>query len=307
LPQQHLAAQVLISNISGAGRDYELNVANRLWGRNDVEFVAPYLEVTRDRYYAELARMDFAGQTEASRKEINTWVESNTNNKIVELLKPGAIKPQTVVVLTNAVYFKGKWAQQFKKEDTHDNNFHVSSEKKVIVPLMFQTDKFGFTENDDIKVLELPYKGDDLSMLVVLPKGKKSISEISPSLTSANLKLWRASLNETDVDVWMPRFKVTNDFELSEILKSMGMPSAFDAADFSGMSSSAASISQVIHKAYIDVNEEGTEAAAATAVVMDEAAILSPSFRVDRPFVFFIQDKATGSILFMGRIENPLE
>jgi serpin B len=304
-PQQHLAAQVLISNFSGSGRDYQLSVANRIWGRNDVEFVPPFLDITREQYYAELARLDFAAQTEASRKEINQWVEDNTNRKIVDLVKPGGIIPQTVIVLTNAVYFKGNWAQQFDKQDTHDDDFHLSATDTIKVPLMYQSDDLPFVENDTIKMIELPYEGDDLSMLVLLPKEGKNLSDITPSLTLANLQKWRASLAEKEVDVWLPRFKVTSEFELSETLKAMGMPTAFEAADFTGMSSAGAAISQVLHKAFVEVNEEGTEAAAATAVILAESASLAPSFRADRPFVFVIQDKATGSILFMSRIVNP--
>ena len=311
LPQSdlHAATSALANDLDGAGkgRGYQLHIANRLWGREDVKFLDPFLAVTRDDYRAELTRLDFAGQTEKSRQTINSWVEKQTNDRIKELLKPGIVKGTTLLVLTNAIYFKGDWAEKFEKDRTRDEPFHLSADKKVAVPMMFQNCEFRLAELEELKMLELPYRGEDLSMLVLLPEENVELAAIEEQLSLEKLEAWRAKLAKQEVNVWLPRFKMTSEFQLNEALIDLGMSLPFSAeADFSGMTGSKdIYISAVVHKAFVEVNEEGTEAAAATAVVADEAGGIMAQFRADRPFLLLICDNHTGSILFFGRLTNP--
>jgi len=310
----HPAMADLVDDLNARGGDegkaaYELVVANRLWGQSGYNFLAPFLELNRTYYGAGLELVDFARATEAARKKINAWVEDQTRDKIRELLKPGVLNALTRLVLTNAIYFKGNWASEFKKERTADAPFHVTPEKTVDAPMMRQTEKFGYAETGDVQVLDMPYVGDDLSMTILLPKKADSLGDVEASLSAAQLKTWIARLREEKVAVFLPRFKVEFGLGLSETLKAMGMPLAFsNAADFSGMDGTRdLYITAVIHKAFVEVNEEGTEAAAATGVVVGlKSAPMKPLvFRADRPFVFLIRDRATGSVLFIGRVTDP--
>lgn len=294
-------------NARGGEGEYELVVANRLWGQTGYRFLDPFLALNRAYYGAGLEQVDFARATEGARKTINAWVEKQTRDKIKELLKPRVITPLTTLVLTNAIYFKGSWANEFKKERTADAPFHVTPRETVAVPMMRQTVKFGYTETHGMQVLEMPYVGDDLSMVILLPRKADGLAEIEASLGCANLKTWVSRLRKQKVAVFMPRFKIEFGLDLAKTLKAMGMPLAFGGgADFSGMDGTRALyISAVIHKAFVDVNEEGTEAAAATAVVMTKNGSRTPVFRADRPFLFLIRDRATGSVLFIGRVTDP--
>jgi serpin B len=293
-----------------------LNLANRLWGQTSYEFLPTFLQVTRDKYGAELARLNFA-QTEEARKTINTWVEEQTEDKITDLIPVGAISSDTKLVLTNAVYFHGIWAEPFKKDRTKDEDFHLTAADKIKVPMMHHSDEFRYGDIDDLQVLELPYGDSSLSMVVFLPKEVDGLADLESKLTFQNMKKWTASVkHEEEVKVYLPKFKTTSQFEMSSTLRAMGMETAFDAntADFSGMTGGKdLFVSAVIHKAFVDVNEEGTEAAAATGVVMAPTAAPiqepkePPVFRADHPFVFMIRDNRNGATLFVGRIANPLE
>jgi len=290
---------------------YELVVANRLWGQAGYNFLAPFLSLNQAYYGAGIEQVDFARATEAARKTINAWVEDKTRDKIKELLKPGVLDSLTRLVLTNAIYFKGNWATQFKKERTADAPFHVTPEKTVDVPMMRQTEKFGYTETGDMQILDMPYVGGELTMTVLLPTKADGLGDVEASLSAAQLKAWIARLRERKVAVFLPRFKLEFGLDLSRVLAAMGMPKAFDdrRADFSGMTDDPLGlyITNVIHKAFVDVNEEGTEAAAATAVVMAPRGMPRPPpvFRADRPFIFLIRDRVTGSVLFIGRVTDP--
>jgi serpin B len=213
------------------------------------------------------------------------------------------------LVLTNAIYFKGNWASQFDEEKTMDAPFYVSGSEEMEVPMMNQKGEFGYMETSDLQVLELPYVEDELSMIIILGKVKDGIDKVEERLTEEELAGWMEKLREREVVVSIPKFKMTREFMLADVLKSMGMVDAFtSAADFSGMNGKQdLFISAVIHKAYVDVNEEGTEAAAATAIGMRLTAIEEPPpvFRADHPFIFIIRDKVTGSILFLGRVKSP--
>ncbi|MBD3312578.1 serpin family protein, partial [archaeon] len=249
--------------------------------------------------------------TEESRARINNWVEEHTNNKIKNIMPPGTLSPLTRLVLTNAVHFKGYWEHQFSKDDTMDQYFNTSSQS-VTVPMMRLTDSeltFNYTEDDSVQVLELAYKGGDLSMLLILPKNESLIT-VEEGLTNNKLNEWRSGLTLEEVYIYLPRFTFETKYFLSGELKEMGMPAAFtESANFSGMSSFPLMIDEVIHQGFVEVNEEGTEAAAATAVVIaiTSAPIEAPKiFRADHPFIFLIQERSTGAIVFMGRVTNPV-
>ena len=296
-------------NASGAKGGYELTVANALWGQKDYKFLPEFLTLVRENYGGDLKQVDFATQTEAARKTINAWVESKTKDKIKELIKPKMLDSMTRLVLTNAIYFKGKWASPFKPERTQDFPFTLLDGKKNDVPMMSQKTHFGYTETNDIQVLEMFYVNNDLSMVILLPKKLDGIKELEKELVSDNLADWLGKIHKREVQVFFPRFKMTSEFELARVLSAMGMLDAFTSkADFSGMTGNKdLFISAVVHKAYVDVNEEGTEAAAATGVAMKSTSVGKPPavFRADHPFIFLIHDNQTGSILFLGRVANP--
>ena len=297
-------------NAVGEKRAYQLRVANRLWGQKGYPVLPEFLTLTRQQYGAEMLLVDFA-QAEAARGEINRWVEQQTNDKIKDLIPPGSLNAMTRLVLTNAVYFKGDWVQPFNKQTTRDEDFAVSAQVKVKVPLMHQKAKVGYAEEETFQALELPYAGRELSMVVLLPKKVDGLPELEKALTVDKLAALMSKLHVREVNAYLPKFKLETAYELNPTLEAMGMKRAFTrAADFSGISSAEALyISAVVHKAYVDVNEEGTEAAAATGVVMKAGAMRLPQpipvFRADHPFLFVIRDTKAGSILFMGRLTNP--
>jgi len=244
-------------------------------------------------------------------------VEAKTNRKIVDLLKPGMVDQATRLVLVNAIYFKGNWLYRFNPGLTQDEPFHVSPETTATAPLMRQTSELGYAEFPDLQVLELPYTGDEVSMVVLLPRTVDGIGKLEAQLTATNLAAWTAHLQTQKVQVFLPKFKATSEFSLAETLAAMGMPDAFifGKADFSGMDGTRdLYFSKVVHKAYVDVDEEGTEAAAATAVTVEFGGagprLLQPPipvFRADHPFLFLIRDNRTGSILFLGRVADPTQ
>ncbi len=293
----------------GAKGGYQLSVANALWGQQGVGFLKKFLDLTEKHYGAGLRQVDFAAATEAARKTINAWVEKETQGKIKDLIQPGVLNALTRLVLTNAIYFKGTWAEQFDKKATRDAPFTLATRQQVKVPMMHKTENFGYTEAEDFQALELAYAGDDLSMVIFLPREADGLLALEKKLSLENLESWLGGLRRQTVQVSVPRFAITSEFGLQEVLKSLGMTDAFSgAADFSGMTGRKdLFISAVIHKAFVDVNEEGTEAAAATAVVMMRSAAPRPPvvFRADHPFLFLIRDNASDSILFIGRLVNP--
>ncbi|MGA2070108.1 MAG: serpin family protein [Sedimentisphaerales bacterium] len=310
--QLHEEFGSLIRKLNAAGEKggYELVVANAIWGQKGYNFLPEFLTLVKTNYDGNLEQVDFKTQAEAARKTINAWVEKKTKDKIKELIKPKMLDSTTRLVLTNAIYFKGKWANQFMSVQTKDAPFTLLGGQKVNVPMMYQTEKFGYKEVNNIQVLEMPYVNNDLSMVVLLPKKLDGISELEKDLNNDNLARWIDDLRKRKVQVFFPRFKMTSEFELARVLGAMGMPDAFSAekADFSGMNGNhELSISAVVHKAYVDVNEEGTEAAAATGVGVIATSIESPPpvFRADHPFIFLIRDNKSGSILFLGRVANP--
>jgi serpin B len=294
---------------------FRLDVANRLWGQDGYHFLPEFLRVTRTDYGAELGQLDFRSEAEKARQTINAWVEDHTGQKITNLIpSPEALKDARLV-LTNAVYFKGEWQEPFDKGWTKNEDFHVSADRKIKAPMMHKQDDFRYAHVDGLQVLELRYGDESLSMVVLLPEKVGKLNQLEENLTTANLQKWTESLDSEEVIVYLPKFKTTSQFQLSDTLKAMGMVSAFDGgtADFSGMTGNRdLFISAVIHKAFVDINEEGTEAAAATAVVAVPTSApfrtepkKPPVFRADHPFVFLIRDNRTGAILFLGRMIDP--
>ncbi|MCM8763136.1 MAG: serpin family protein [Candidatus Omnitrophica bacterium] len=291
---------------------FELSVANALWGQAGYEFLPEFLEITQRYYEAGFKEVDFKTDAEAVRQIINKWVEEKTKDKIKELIMPGLLNTLTRLVLTNAIYFKGKWVAQFEKDKTKPEEFELLTGEKIEVPMMSQNAKFRYGENEILQILEMPYVGERLSMVILLPKKKKGIKQLENGLNLNEVQKWLAMLRKQEVIVTIPKFKMTAEFRLNEALRSLGMRDAFDfvLADFSGMTPDPVGlyISAVIHKAFVEVNEEGTEAAAATAVLMVESAAISQRpvvFYADHPFIFLIRDMQSGSILFIGRLMDP--
>jgi serpin B len=315
LPQEQLPAAYarLLAALNGPGgeRHYQLSIANRLWGQRGTAFLEPFLTVTRKDYGAELGLADFAKDAEAARAEINAWVRKQTADKINDLIPHGVLGPDTRLVLANAIYFRGTWARQFNKSATQDQPFHVSPDRTVVVPLMFGKLRVGYAGHADgaLKVVELPYEGDDLSMLVLLPDAADGLATLEARLTAETLRGWTGDLARREVLVYLPRFSVESRFALAPTLGAMGMPLAFsDREDFSGMDGRRdLFVSAVVHKARVEVDEKGTEAAAATGAVMGLTAVREepPVFRADHPFVFVIRYNPTGAILFLGRVVDP--
>jgi serpin B len=310
----HPAMGALLRDLNSTHEAYQLSVANALWAQQGFSFLDDFLKLINHDYGAGLNQVDFKGSTEAARLTINRWVEQKTENKIRDLLQPGALKPATRLVLTNAIYFKGDWQTQFDKAQTKTEDFHLSPTHTLKAPLMHREGAFNYFNGGTFQVLEIPYKSNELSMIVLLPNDVSGLSALEQSLTATNAQQWLRQLGSVSkVIVTMPKFKTTQQFELGSTLAAMGMPLAFaGGADFSAMTGKRdLAISAVIHKAYIDVNEEGTEAAAATAVTMRALAMRAPDrtpppvFRADHPFVFLIRDHRSNAILFMGRMADP--
>jgi len=287
---------------------YQLNVANALWGQKGYPFLPGFIDINKKYFESGLTELDFA-KSEEARKTINTWVEEKTNDKIKDLIPAGALDSLTRLVLTNAIYFKGDWSIKFKEENTKESDFHITEQKTAKVQMMYQKENFEYANLDNMQLLQMHYKGDELSMLIILPKTIGDMEAIESNLNLETLQSNLKQMRKREVDVYLPKFKMTTGtLDITSILAKMGMKDAFsNAADFSGMSERKdLYISSVVHKAFVEVNEEGTEAAAATGVVMKLLSISEPIvFRADRPFIFMIRDNATQSILFIGRVCNP--
>lgn len=298
--------------IEPAKRNYELNVANALWGQKGANWLPTFLETTGKNYGAGLRELDFM-RTEAARQTINQWVEQQTKDKIKDLIKEGVLQPDTQLVLTNAIYFKGSWAIEFNKKATKDEPFFIDGSKEGKTAMMHISSAYRYHEEAGFQALELPYKGKELSMVIFLPKKKDGLAEFEKSLSAAKLNEWLGKLRMEDtVIVSLPKFKMTSEFSLAKTLSDMGMKLLFSqGADLSGMNGKGGLfVSDAIHKAFVDVNEEGTEAAAATAIVVRPTSARvdpkpTPVFKADHPFFFAIRDHRTGSVLFVGRVTDP--
>jgi len=283
---------------------------NALWGQKGYSFQRAFLYDLKRYHSSEFRQVDFEGNVEGSRKIINSWVEDNTKGIIKDLIKHGVLKTGTKIVLTNAIYFKGIWTSPFPKENTRPGDFRVNRDQKVKTLMMEQTGDFHYMESQGVKALDLPYAGKMLSMIVILPVEDVPPFKVDALMSSSGLDKLVNDLIRSGivrVHVKLPKFKASSEFDLARTFSQMGLSQAFGInADFSGMTDHKGFfIGNVIHKAYIDVNEEGTEAAAASSVIMMKAVHMHSEFIADRVFMFLIRDNRTGSILFMGRIANP--
>ena len=313
----HPAIGALLAGMNAPHQGYALSVADALWAQQDEKFLPAYLKLVETNYGAGFHPVDFKSNPDSVRAIINAWVEKQTNDKIQNLLGPGTVDPLTRLILTNAIYFKAAWADQFSTSATENEDFHLSVSKTIQAPTMRHGGSYYYFKGPSFQALLMPYEKNEISMLILLPDAVDGLPALEHSLTAANLEKWIAALGyEDDVIVSLPRFKITQQFELSSTLEALGMKAAFDqnSADFSAMThDEPLFISAAIHKAYIDLDENGTEAAAATAVVMHMAMAARPSspppppivFTADHPFLFLIRDNASGAILFMGRVTDP--
>jgi len=314
LPQEdiHKAFSSLNAYFNRPNKSYQLAIANSLWGQANYPFQKEFINLLNKYYEAGFNEVDFVNEEnrEKARLTINKWIEDKTNNKIKELIHPEDISALTRLILVNAIYFKGKWQNQFDIKETRDMPFNLENKKKVNVPMMHQEGKFNYTEDEKVQVLELPYSENELSMVIFLPKESISLSDFEKELSIERVNKLLSNLSQEKVDVYIPKFKMEKRYILNKMLIDLGMSDAFDMmlADFSGMTGSKdLYISKVIHQSFIEVNEEGTEAAAATAVIMSGKSIapMIIEFKADRPFLFIIRDIKTNTILFIGRFVEP--
>jgi len=288
---------------------FRLNIVNAIWGQKDYEFLSQFLDTLAENYDAGLRPLDFASAPEESRITINNWVSDQTEGRIEDLIPQGLIDTWTRLVLTNAIYFNAAWQYPFKEEMTEDGPFYLLDGGEVTVPMMKQTETFGYAEGDEYQAVELPYDGRELSMVILLPRAGQ-FEAFEGSLDAQRVDVIVKDLEHKRVALTMPKFEFESDFSLGETLAAMGMPDAFvwPIADFSGMTGNRdLFIGDVIHKAFVSVDASGTEAAAATAVVMPTAGPPGElvEVTVNRPFIFLIRDIETGSIVFIGRVVNP--
>jgi len=312
----HPAFNALALELASRGEDptvkkeeerFQLHVANALWGQDGYGFLPDFLDVLAINYGAELTQLDFTGQPEAARLTINDWVNNKTNKKIKDLLPLGSIAPDTMLVLTNAIYFNATWEHRFDKGVTKNSTFTLLDGSQVTVPMMRQTAQYGYTTGEGFKAVELPYVGDKLSMVILLPETSE-FEEFSQRLNAERVNVILRGLRDQGVvAIHLPRFEYESELDLGGTLLKMGMADTFTgAADFSGMDGRRELfIDEVFHKALISVDEDGTEAAAATAVTMRKSA--NHTVVADHPFIFLIRDIETGTILFIGRVMDPRE
>lgn len=308
----------MLPQLHKSNAPYALSVANRLYGEQTYQFVEDFLKGTRKHYNAELEAVDFISNSAGARLNINNWVEKQTQGKIKDLLGEGVVNNLTKLVLVNAIYFKGNWNKQFEERLTRDQPFRMNKNEKRQVKMMHMKSKFNHTFVGDIncQILEMPYKGEELSMLIFLPMdiedNSTGLEKLEQQLTYDNFVEWTRPdmMDKIEVQLGLPRFKMEESYDMKNVLTSMGMVDAFDMAlsDFSGMSpANDLALSKVVHKAFVEVNEEGTVAAAATAAIMMLRCMPMPpaSFIADHPFLFFIRHNPTMSILFAGRYCSP--
>jgi serpin B len=299
-------------NQKAARRGVQLALSANLWGQRGRRFEKPFLSLLQDCYGAGLQEADFTAP-EAARQTINAWVEKQTSQKVRELFPKGTLNVTTRLVLASAIYFKGDWAQPFRKGGTRDDTFWLDARNQARVAMMNQTGTFGYCEDGQLQVLELPYAGRDLAMVVLLPRQRDGLADLEKALTAEKLAACVSRMRPQKVEVSLPRFKLTGAFSLRDTLAALGMKRAFASgeADFRGMDGGREPLflSAVEHRAFVETNEEGTEAAAATGVVVGSLSMeprgAVPVFRADHPFVFAVRDVRTGVLLFLGRVARP--
>lgn len=306
----------LYNTINKKEKQYELRTGNALWAQKDYKFLDSYFSNVEKYYGGKAVNLDFKNETELSRNTINKFIEEQTNNRIKDIIPPGALNPMTRLVISNAIYFKGKWDIEFDKKNTQDRDFKAPA-GTIKVPTMAmypkRNENYNYFENDNLQALELPYKDKELSMIVLLPKEEYGLTNLEKDMDFEKLNEWTSNLRSTKVDeIYLPKFEFEILTGVVEPLRELGMVNAFspENADFSKMTgTNDLFVSSILHKAFIKVDEQGTEAAAATMTMMDSKSIGEPVklkiFRADHPFIIMIRENSTGAILFMGRISNP--
>jgi len=303
----------LVGDLTKAGNTgaNELLNANGLWVQKGFPIQPRFQEILATAYHSLITPLDFVTNPEGAREEINRWTEQHSNDKIKELFPAGSLNDQTRMVLTSAIYFYGKWQDPFLASRTEAGSFTLQSGAVKQTKFMHQTSHFNYTETPSSQVLEMRYAGTGIAFDVLLPKTSTGLVEIEKSLRSGDLTAWLGNLTSCNVRVSLPKFRAESQFSLGTTLSGMGMPTAFtNNADFSGIDSRGnLAISEVEHKAFVDVSEQGTEAAAATGITAHPAAMRAPEptvvFRADHPFLFIIRDSRSGVMLFIGRLMNP--
>jgi len=309
LPQTELhpafnALEQDLAQASGQDEAFELHIVNATWGQHGYKFLESYLDTLAQYYGAGMRSLDFAREPEQSRQVINDWASDETQERIVDLLPPGSIQQATTLVLANAIYFKAGWAEPFIEDGTAEESFYLLDGTAVPVPLMRGMMDIRYVQGTGYQALELPYNGDRMAMLVLLPD-ESQFEAFASTLDSTTVSAVIDGLQPAHFSVRLPKFGYESELELAQVLIAMGMPAAFSGADFSGMGGTKELvIDEVYHKTFIAVDEQGTEAAGATAVVMKRLG-MPPEVRVDRPFIYAIRDTETGSILFVGQVLDP--
>ncbi|KFQ88639.1 Serpin B10 [Phoenicopterus ruber ruber] len=309
----HTRFNALNFEINHPTKNYLLKSVNQLYGEKTLPFSKEYLQLAKKYYNAEPQSVDFVGAADEIRREINSRVEHQTEGKIQNLLPSGSLDSLTRLVLTNVLYFKGNWATKFEAEATRQRPFRINTHTTKPVPMMYLSDKFNSTYIESVQtdVLELPYVNNDLSMFILLPSDITSLQKLERELTFENLSAWTSPelMEKMKMEVYLPRFTLEEKYDLKSTLSRMGIQDAFieGQADFTGMSENGELfLSQVFHKCYLEVNEEGTEAAAASSAALASRSLgATLIFVADHPFLFFIRHNKTKSILFLGRFSSP--
>jgi len=319
----HAAQRTLIDRLNAAsGGGYELAIANSVWTQDGAPLQAAFLDLITRYYGAVIHAVDFRAAPQRARDTINRWIEDRTRRKIVDLIPAGGLATDTGLVLANAVYFKGRWVLPFDMEDTRPEPFYVTTGEAVRAPLMRQREEVRYLQGEGYQAVDLDYKGGDLAMLVLLPDRREGLQDLEARLSPTMLEDCVAGLAVREIELYLPRFKITwGTVDLRPTLSALGasLPFDRDRADFSGINGyrppheEALFISAVFHKAFTEVNEEGTEAAAATSVIMHVFGRSSrppppiPVFRADHPFLYAIRDHQSGVVLFLGRVGDPTQ
>ena len=315
--KRRAAMQALMTSVPGTPTGWlkktpavTLDAANALWGARQVLFKKEFIDILQTHYAATARTLDFVKEKDDAVRTINEWTERKTNKRIKDLVNQTDLPDDIALVITNAVYFKGDWAEPFKKSGTRDADFTLSDGTKVKAPTMHLTEPFAYSKQDDCAVLSMPYKGEQLSMIFILPDAADGLPALEKTLTAERVRTLVASMKRDRVAVALPRFHAETLYDLAGTLQALGIRLAFsDQADFKKITTDVPLyFSKVIHKAFVDVNETGTEAAAATALTLRAGSAMprpTPVFRADHPFVYMIHDAKTGRILFMGRVADP--
>ncbi len=313
----HAGYRVLLKGTTERSRSgCEIVVANSLFAQSGYLFLKPFQELLRDNYDGSTYEVDLTGspgfdpvKAAAARKQINNWIADKTRGKISQILPSTFPDPDTRLMLVNAVWFKGKWATQFQKAATADAPFYLATEGFVTVPMMNLKANFAYADWDDVQILQVPYTGEHFSMVFCLPKNSRELAAIEKSLSFRKIEKWSQSIKLRKVMVSLPRFRLVSELELNAPLGRLGLKQSFsDSADFSGITPEKPFyIKAALHKAYVDVDEEGTEAAASTVIIFDESSVADNPiiFNANHPFLFLIRDNHTGLILFIGRVADP--